>query len=156
MNAALFELIEKETGDRVVPGSLSVGVRNMSTPDAVREAIRSFAPREGWVSLTGEVIRIAGSVDIGAIDRGVVLSGEFVSADGKSSLHVRQAEAGWSVMTIERTEGGDGVIVEDSFLSESADGTRLDYEVHWKGSDESPACRPTSFRFTGFSKGGKG
>lgn len=120
--------------------------------DKLNNFIVDFKPIEGWLCFTDKVVIFPDECTLPAA--GIILSSELVS--GLRSLHIRQAESGWSCHIIERQDHvGDQLVFEKSFLSIPRAKCKLRYEVFWKISDnpkEHQTFQPYISRFAGFEK----
>jgi len=150
MNEALLKLLKSETGTEVVRESLKTEVTPAKDAKEVWRAVDEFASEEGWLCLTDEVLKIDNPSDLGELQERVILSGEL--AKGDQSLHIRQAQDGWSLIYLSAGQGDECLKFNESFIStEEGQSVRLTYEIYWK--NDGNAYAPHAFRFTGFSKG---
>jgi hypothetical protein len=91
------------------------------------------------------------ATDLDTLQGRVILSGEL--AKGARSLHIRQAQEGWSLLHLSAGEGQECLKLRESFIStERNNGLRLNYDVYW--SLQEGVYAPHAFRFVGFSEGG--
>ncbi|MDX9708198.1 MAG: hypothetical protein RBT64_01475 [Trichloromonas sp.] len=150
MNEAVLKLLKSETGTEVVRENLKTEVTPAKDANEVWRAVREFAGEEGWLCLTDKVLKIDQPSDLDKSQGRVILSGELVK--GARSLHVRQAQEGWSLVYLSAGQGDECLKFNESFIStEEGQAVRLTYEVYWKS--DGSAYAPHAFRFTGFAKG---
>jgi hypothetical protein len=151
MNESLLKLLKSETGTEVVRESVLATPTPVNDASEVWRAVREFAGEEGWLCLTDEVRMIDDATDLDTLQGRVILSGEL--AKGARSLHIRQAQEGWSLIHLCAGEGRECLKWGESFIStESNNGLRLNYDVYW--TLQEGVYAPYAFRFVGFSEGG--
>lgn len=151
MNEALLKLLESETNTKVVREGLETKVTPAKDAKELWSEVREFAGEEGWLCLTDEVRKIDKTTDFDELQGRVILSGEL--AKGAQSLHIRQAQEGWSLIHLCAGEGRECLKWGESFIStEKNNGLRLNYDVYW--SLQEGVYSPSAFRFVGFSEGG--
>lgn len=137
--------------NKVIQASAAITpFENVTEASALHKMIEDFKPQEGWLCLTDKVVMIPAECTLPV--SGIILSGELVC--GSKSLHIRQAENGWSCRVIERRSAGDQIMYEQTFLSIPGRGNiKLKYETYWK-IDADVAGRavyqPHVSRFAGF------
>ena len=123
---------------------------NVTDASTLHKMIEDFKLKEGWLCLTDKVVIIPSECSLPV--RGTILSGEMV-CDSKS-LHIRQAENGWSCRIIERCSTGNQIMYEQKFLSIPGRGNvKLKYEIYWELNNEAAGYavyQPYVSRFAGF------
>jgi hypothetical protein len=128
--------------------------RKYNKAEDVYAALADFNTREGWLCLTDRVAVIAQGEDFSGFSRSMPLSGEF--AAGEKSLYLRQKDDGWITFVITKAEGGEHIMVRESFIAVERYGVgKLQYETFWWKGSHSGAYRPYVSRFTGFGRGGE-
>ncbi|HIJ96602.1 MAG TPA: hypothetical protein HPP94_12860 [Desulfuromonadales bacterium] len=115
----------------------------------VQSRISSFGGA-GWLCVTDKILLLP-QVN-GPLADMTILSGEL--SNGSASLHIRQSSSGWELYEMTRYDGGEQLMVEESFISTQDKDILLTYETYWKKGG-SGAMEPFASRFAGFSdKGG--
>lgn len=151
MNEQLKQLLLKETGDLIEQGRLEVRSSNVESPEKVREAIKEFSFDSGWLCLTDRVIPLYSAEDLLQAQSGIILSAEL--AGRSESLHIRQAEEGWTITRYKAGAGEECLIFREEYVStENKQRDRLQYDVCWKLDNGS--YRPWAARLSAMVKGG--
>lgn len=148
MNEKLMDLLSNTTGDKVSETHVTVTPDMVASADQVWEQVRVFPLTSGWISLTDKVIPLYSAADLADVQGGIILSGELSA--GSESLHIRQAETGWSITRIKTGEGEKEkclMLREEYIGTENKQQDRLQYEVYWKL--ENGTYRPWVARFAG-------
>ncbi len=151
MNSKIMELLREETKDRIEPGKLLIELKQCETARQVREQVNNFSFSSGWLCLTDRVVALYSPADLAGAQDGVILSGEL--ANGGESLHIRQAENGWTLTSFKTGQGEACLVCDEEYIStENQQQARLKYQVCWRLHNDS--YRPWAARFTGLEKGG--
>lgn len=110
---------------------------------------------KGWLCFTDEVAIVPEEFCFAAGASGIILSGEL--ACGNESLHIRQSGNGWQIFVLTREDGGEMLMVTETYLSTRDGGKKLCYENYWKKEPNKEGLevyRPFAARFAGFDPGG--
>lgn len=156
LNQILNDCNAQVTAATLKPRLLAVADK----PADVLRQVKAFyqqgsAACSGWLCFTDKVEVVPNDFSFADGDDRILLSGELTR--GSVSLHIRQSEKGWQLFELTRTEGGEMLMVAESFLSIHKDGQKLHYENYWhkvKNGEESEVYQPFAARFAGF-EGGK-
>lgn len=141
---------------RLEQGGLSKKAKRIADDRYVElwNEIRGFQPTEGWLCFQSSVESFkGGKLPEPKAQRGWILTGEMINAEGKS-LHIQQhPESGWVITkSTEQTEG-DYLVQSCAFLSTEDRLGKLKYQVYWEHDPEHGYQRRFS-RFAGFEKKG--
>lgn len=151
MNEQLKQLLFKETGDHIVTGKLDIKQNDATTVKQVWDEVRNFQFTSGWLCLTDKVVQLYSIEEILNVQNGIILSAEL--ANDSESLHIRQAETGWTITRFKTREGEECLMFREEYVStENKQRDRLQYDVYWKLDNVS--YRPWAARFAGMVKGG--
>lgn len=152
MIAAMNGILTGAELDAVHSASITISRTELNTPHEVQTAVAAFSGSEGWLCLTDEVLVLKQGKPLPSLAGRIILSGELAS--GLKSLHIRQNGDKWEQYTLERRDGGEQFMLEESFLSIPKGGQcRLKYEIYWQ-TDATGALAPFAGRFAGFEPGG--
>ncbi len=145
-------ILQKNDLGCVRAASVHVTRSELKTAHDVLTAVKEFAPSEGWLCFTDEVLVIRKGTLLPSLDGRVILSGELAS--GTQSIHIRQSGACWEHYLLHRQEGGEQVMVEESFITiPKGEKSKLKYEIYWQA-DAQGVLAPFASRFVGFEQGG--
>lgn len=121
----LFSEEERSSALTMERGLLQIEPQELQTPAEVQQALVHFAPDQGWIQTTNQVL----PGDQFARIHTPVLSAEVVR--DSRSLHIRQnGQGGWLLVTME-TIDGDGLIMEHPVFGRKPFKT-LTYHVGWR------------------------
>ncbi|MBF8274278.1 MAG: hypothetical protein HW380_3383 [Magnetococcales bacterium] len=132
----------------LTPRGLGHSQEHMEDPHRVWEAVKAFAPDQGWICFQSDVAHF---FDAGQRPpQGVILSAELCRADTPTSLHIRpHSLGGWGVHHLEKLlNGGEYWCETMEFLSVAHDVGKLRYEVFWQQDGEAGMVRRVA-RFCG-------
>jgi hypothetical protein len=91
------------------PGSVDIRSERLQDPDAVLDALRGFAPVQGWITYQSHESAFFDGLPEPEPDWGLPLAGECVDAAGVS-LHLRQDGAGgWRLTRYTHRPEGEGL-----------------------------------------------
>ena len=149
MIIAINDVLKKAGLDTAISSTLMVGREEMSDQLKLQSRVVELGG-DGWLCLTDKILLLPH--DAGEMTGKTILSGEI--ANGEKSLHIRQCASGWELYNMTRSDGGEQLMIEQTFISTKDMNMRLKYEVYWK-KNEIGAMTPFASRFAGFSyKGG--
>ncbi|MCR4938734.1 MAG: hypothetical protein K5930_01335 [Treponemataceae bacterium] len=146
-----LDFLNAQTKNEFSEVNINVSSKSEENNENVVNAIKDFAPIDGWISLQSSSAKRIQNTDF-EVGNEHVLAGEFYNLNGVS-LSVRFNGDHWTLITYYESEGGELVLKRNvRQLSKINDKTYLNYDVFYKF-DSELGYRPYCSAFTGFSEG---